>query len=591
MSSTATSAEGGPHLDADTAPGASRTRNRPALWAFVGVLALLLLVALSWIGLRLSQAQDHLSKARAQVPILQKHLVDGDAAAAAADLRVIRSETAKARSSTNDVIVRAGASVPYLGRTPHAARSLADISDVMAAGPLPRLVTASLALSPNRLRTSGDTIDVRGLESAALPLRTAVRELDVVTSELRDMSRGPLVLDPLDNARATLLANVSSLQSTAIVAGRFASVGPPMLGASGTRRYFVALTNPNEARATGGVLGGYQILEARQGKLRIVESGPATKLPQLHSWLNANRSPHFPTAASTWASLWESSHSGKPRQHIDGVISLDPLALSQLLAATGPVNLRRGQPVNTNNIVNRVTQRYATAQNPLNRDGTLAGVTARIVGAVLDGAGNTQNLATRLGRTSGRGHLQLWSSRSDEEVILAQAPIGGVLDDTKQPYAGVVVSNIGGNKLDGFLSRSVTYFAGGCGSTKRDATIVVRLSNEAPQGLPGFLTTRTDRPPKGTPAEQTRYEVAVYAAAGAQLRSANLDGAELTMRTQSSRGHPVFTTNVSIDRRTTRTLTLQLNETTLAGVPTMPVQPLLRPQENVLDAPTCGGRR
>jgi hypothetical protein len=176
-------------------------------------------------------------------------------------------------------------------------------------------------------------------------------------------------------------------------------------------------------------------------------------------------------------------------------------------------------------------------------------------------------------------------------VVLAQAPIGGVLPAEKQPYVGLVVTNVGGNKLDGFLDRTVTYFADGCGSTKRNATIVVRLSNQAPQGLPGFLTARTDKPPKGTPAEQTRNEVAVYASAGAELQSANLDGRTVKMRTQNSRGHPIFLADVTIDRRTTRTLTLQLTETTLPGMPIMSAQPLLQPQTNVLDAPVCGAGR
>jgi hypothetical protein len=542
---------------------------------------------LSWIGVRLADARDHLEGAQKRVVVLQQHLVDGDASAAEADVRAIRHDTEQARSATHGFAVDIAASIPYLGRTPHAARSLSDIADGLARGPLPRLVTASLALSPNRLRTSGDTIDVRGLQAAATPLRTAVAELDAFTRRLQTVSRGALVLDPIEHARAALTGNIEQVQSTAIVANRFASIAPGMLGVSGTRRYFVADVNVNEARGTGGVLGGYQILEASRGRLRLVGAGPASALSQPQAWRDANFGVDFADAASTWASLWERAHKG---QRIDGVLSLNPLALSQIVAATGPLQLAQGAPLNSGNVVFRLTQRYASAKTTKQRDGVMAAVSERILSYVLRGAAESRNLAKRLGAVSGHGHVLLWSSRSQEEKVLVEAPIGGALSQARGPYVGLVINNIGGTKVDTFLRRSVTYFADGCSTSRRNTSIAVRLSNEASGALARYLTQRTDKPAKGTPAGQSRYEISLYVTSGAQLRSATLDGKSVTLRQVSEGGRPVFVLETTVERRGTRVLTVQLSEPSVPGVPDLPVQPLLRPQQTVVDAPVCGPR-
>jgi hypothetical protein len=589
VSSTATPAGGGRHIDEDVPVRriAGFTPRRLVVLVLICAVAALFVAWLSWIGVRLTDAKNHLESAQKRVVVLQKHLLDGDAKAAEADVRAIRHDTHEARSATHGLAVRSAASIPYLGRTPHAARSLSDVAVGIADGPLSRLVTAGLAFSPNRLRTSGDTIDVRGLQAAAAPLRTAVTELDSYTRRLGTVPTGSLVLDPIEHARAALTGNIAQVRATAVVANRFASIAPAMLGANGTRRYFVADVNVNEARGTGGVLGGYQILEATKGRIRVVSSGAASDLSQAQAWRDANFGPDFADAASTWASLWERTHKS---QRIDGVLSLSPLALSQIVAATGPVQLERGAPLNSGNVVFRVTQRYASAKTAKQRDGVLPLVTERIISYVLRGAGESRNLATRLGKASGHGHVLLWSSRPEEERVLAQAPIAGALSSAPGPYVGLIVNNIGGTKVDTFLRRSVTYFADGCGSSRRNTSIAVRLSSEASGDLAPYLTQRTDKPAKGTPAGQSRYEISLYTTAGAQLRSATLDGAAVTLKQVSDGNRRVFVIDATVERRGTRVLTVQLSEPSAPGVPTIAVQPLLRPQQSVVDAPVCGPR-
>ena len=579
---------GGRHLDAELAERriAGYTPKRLVVLIVIYVAAALFVAWFSWLVVRLADASNHLESAHKRVAVLQEHLVSGDAAAAEADVRAIQTDVARSRSATNGLVVRSAATIPYLGRTAHAARSLSDVAAGLANGPLPRLVTADLALSPNRLRTSSNTIDIVGLQGALTPLSKAVAELDAYTRRLQAVSDGSLVLDPIENARTSLISNIAQVQATTVVAHRVARIAPAMLGANGARRYFVANVNFNETRATGGVLGGYQILEANRGQLRLVGAGPASALPQAEAWRDANLRAEFSEAASIWASLWQRTHNN---QRIDGVLSLDPSALSETLEAAGPVRVE-GAVLNSKNVIPALTRHYASAKSAKLRDELLSRVSARILNHVLTGAGQSHNLATRLGKASGDGHLRLWSSRPQEQAALTEVPIGGAFSPTPSPYVGLIVNNLGGTKLDTFLERSVTYFADGCSGQQRNTTITVRLSSLVSQEVAPFLNARTDNPAKGTPVGQGRYEVAIYTTFGTRLRSATLDGATARVREVFGEGRPLFVALTTLDRGGSRVLTLQLTEPTAPGAPVIQGQPLLLPQQSTVNAPVCGPR-
>lgn len=54
-----------------------------------------------------------------------------------------------------------------------------------------------------------------------------------------------------------------------------------MLGADKPKRYFVGILNPNEARGTGGFMGSWAILSAKNGKVTVDQVGNNTEIPDL----------------------------------------------------------------------------------------------------------------------------------------------------------------------------------------------------------------------------------------------------------------------------------------------------------------------
>jgi hypothetical protein len=383
------------------------------------------------------------------------------------------------------------------------------------------------------------------------------------------------------------LNRVERAATTVGVASRFATVAPSMLGADATRHYLVVVQNNNQARATGGVADCYATVEVRRGKARVTKMGLIAALPNDKAWTQANISPDFPTAARRWAAL---SASITPHQRFDGVIAVDPVTFEHIVGVTGPVVVNTKVVATSSTIVRRAEVRYAQSAKPRVRDVTLAGLTREVLTAVFTGKGKPAPLASALGGAGSGGHLLIWSAQPNEESVLTETSFGGALSSAPVPFAEVVVTNTNGARLDYFVERSLTYYAGPCHGPSRASTISVQLDNSAPAKPPVFLTAHTDHPPAGTPASQLRLSVAVYTSQGSRLTSATVDGAPVSMKEQTDHGHPVFVTALAIDRHTTRTLSVQLVEPRLGGAAVVPVQPLAQPQQSNVQASVCSAR-
>jgi len=587
-------------MAASTRP--ARRRTRPGLLA-AGVVVALLAVALVWLVVRGLAARRDLVDAYDGTPVFRGDLLAGQLAAADVQLAAVRVEAGAARRLTGDPVWRAAAALPWVGRPFAATRGVALAADDLAVRVLPGLAEAADLLAPARLRVTGDTFAVDRLRRALPALSRAEGALRAVAARLTAL---PAVAFPgqVEHGRRALLAAVASFEGTVADASAFARIGPGLLGADGPRRYFVAVQNNAESRGTGGLVGAFLILDADHGRVHVERVGSDRELrpaarPVAHlgaayehaygadapttSWSGSNVSANFPDAARIWAGLW-AAQSG---ERVDGAIAVDPVALSYLLAVTGPIGATGA--IGADNVVSVVeSEIYALAPDQALRKQLLAGIARRAAAAVLSGRGNALDLVRALARAAGEHHLALWSSRASEEAVLAATPLGGALPVTTQPYAGLVVNNIAGNKLDYWLRRTVFYSGGGCAGTHRETVVSIRLTNAAPTGLPAYVTLRTDDPSHPHPPGSTRIRVSLYATAGARLLGVTLDGVPTTLSVAAEAGHPLFSTLVALARGQTRALLVRLLEPVAAGPPLVPVQPLAAPQLSAVTLPTCG---
>lgn len=293
-------------------------------------------------------------------------------------------------------------------------------------------------------------------------------------------------------------------------------------------------------------------------------------------------SPHFPCAAQIWSSLWKQQGGAK----LDGVLAFDPVALSCLLEASGPMKLRSGEVIDAGNVVAITeSESYARFQDDNSaRKDYLESIATTAATKIL-GGGSTTGILGALGRAADEKRLAAWSAVPAEQDVLASTVLGHVVPETNSPYASVVVLNGGEGKLDYYLHRSLSYVAGDCSAPRRQSTVTVDLRNGAPLGpLPDIVAGKSS---PGSPPNTNRLLVSLYATTGAELQGVSVDGASTTARIGAERGHPVFTTTLLIPPGGSQRLVFDLDEPTSPGEPVVPVQPLVEPTSVTAVVPRC----
>jgi hypothetical protein len=383
-----------------------------------------------------------------------------------------------------------------------------------------------------------------------------------------------------------------------------------MMGADGPRTYFMGFQTNAEARGAGGLLGGFGILRFDNGTSSVDTLGANSELdkpftpidlgPEYNTlyavanptteFRNSNMRLHFPYTAQIWKSMWM-QQSG---MNVDGVIAIDPVALSYILGAVGSVTMPDGETVTKDNVV-ELTESTVYFRFPTDKPARkqyLQDVASEVVKRMTGPVESPRQLLDALGKAVSEGRIAVWSSSPAEQRLLETTPLAHVIPDDPAPYAAVVVNNLGGNKLDYYLKRKIEYSADACDGETRKTTVTVRLTNTAPDGpLPdyvgalGGLTHLPINVPSGTSVSS----VVLIATKNAKLESAIVDGRRRPVFTGTERGHPIFEVQVSIPRGVTGEFRFLLTEPTAPGAPRVPIQPLLDNVTPVVSVPECSG--
>jgi hypothetical protein len=397
---------------------------RGLLLAFAALAVLSVFPAWS-LGDRVERGREFLLKAQAS-------LLEGDAEAAADAFTRARAEFDAAEGQSGNALLRAEASVPFLGRTPDALLSLAEIGrDMSEAGlgvsgglaALP-LGLSSLGLSDGRIPIEG----VRALGPAVHRARLLLDEADAASQRLP----GSWLLGPVGEARDAVRGQLGKAVSLARAADALLRELPSLAGADGPKRYFVAAQNTAELRGTGGSIGDYAILKIENGRLSLSPFRDAWGRP------NINMTAHAPTGAESIEGVYR-KETGRP---LDGVIFLDLGGMADLLEATGPVRVDAlGHTFTAGNVVE-----YVATAGYLNSHLTdpFADGPRLVVEAVWHrflATTKPQAALRALVQAAAEGHLVVHSTDASVQAALRLAGVAGESSRSPAPMAGSRVAD------------------------------------------------------------------------------------------------------------------------------------------------------
>lgn len=558
-----------------------------------------MLVAVGWLVYTGLRARAELQAVRSVAHQLKAQVSSGDLAGARVSALSLQRHAARARADTSGPAWASAAAVPGLGDPFRTARALTGSADAIARGTVPTLVSALDAVTPDAQAPGDAALDLGPLLDLLPRVDTAGRQLRSAVQAVQDAPAATW-LGPVDSARREMLALLRPLDSTVGKLVDDTKIAPALLGAHGPRQYMVVFENDAEIRPIGGLPGAFGVLQADHGTLRFVSFQPDDYLVGARAegvdfgydfnflyqgstaeFRDSDASPDFPKTGRIWSAMWAQ----KTGTELDGVLALDPTALSYLLAVSGPVHLADGSQVTAANVV-RLTQQEVYTRYPAmgEREGRKQYLLdiARAVSEQLFRAHPDLAGLVRAGTRAADEHrLLFYSADPAVQARVAAGSLGGVLPATKQPYVAVTLNNDSQSKLDYYLHADVDYARTGCGAT-HSVTMTVRLTNGAPaSGLPPYVVGQS------RPAGTEVLLVGAYASQGAHFGEVTVNGAPPFLRDGKDNGHAAYLVYATIHPGQTSVVVFHWTEPAGAGPLQVRPQPMIDPMTFHVSMPTC----
>lgn len=516
-------------------------RRRRATWIVLGLVVLGLAVVGVLLGRDVSTARTALDDATTQAERLQQQLTSGDTDGAKASLSGLQRSTQTAVDSTNGPLWSVASVVPYFGKNVDAVQVSARSVDDIADRALPPLVSTSRAIDANLFKPRNGRFDLKAFTSIRKPVTTASDVLTENRERLDDIDTGGL-LNAVQGPVGDLQGKVASAQKASSAAARALRLAPELLGGDGRRTYVLLFQNNAEARTTGGIPGAMAMVRADDGRLSFdtdfskddvdVFSKPVVRLTKDERTTfgttmgtdvrDINLTPDFPRSAAIARRMVTRSTGTK----VDGIISLDPVALSYVLRGTGAVRVAGDTQLTSDNAVEiLLNQVYARFPDPAAQDAFFADSARRIFTQVLDGRGDPRKVLEGLDQAAGEHRILMWFPRQDEQSEIEPTALSGQLrKGGTAPRVGVFVNDGTSSKMQYYLRQTASVEARSCSDDGRQrlrttATFRSTAPADAAQ-LPAYIAGSGKYSPTGS----QRIGVQIALPAGSQVTRLTING-------------------------------------------------------------------
>jgi len=366
--------------------------------------------------------------------------------------------------------------------------------------------------------------------------------------------------------------------------------------------------------------GAFVVVEADHGAVRIVDQGtaaatlrtfdaPVLPLSEDLSDLYTDRLGRFPADVNltpdfaTAAGLAREMYRIRTGRTVDGVVATDPVALSYLLRATGPVTPPTGAPLTADTAVRMLlSEVYLTMPAPEQQDAYFAGAARAVFDALIGRRADPRLAVLALARAAEERRLLMWSANPAEQEEIGRTVLAGALpaEDGAAPTVGVFLNDGSGAKLGYYLTHAAALTVGACMEDgTRELRLRVELGSTAPSsGLPPSVLGLGL---SGAPYT-LRTNVVVFSPVGGAVVDATLDGAPLELGTGVEQARAVSVATVDLPPGVRKTLDMTILTDVLppagagsgAGV-AEPMRPVLRTTPGitpwalrVTPGPACG---
>jgi hypothetical protein len=529
--------------------------SRTVRWALFGG-AVVILLGVAWVAWQAWQVNRDLNDAVDHADAFRAAVEAGDQAGIDRELEALREASEAAADRSSAPTWSALTQLPVFGDDARGVQVASRVIDDLAQDGLDPLVTVQDALGELLPQDGVVPVDaVRGLQVPVAQAEQALVAADEALASEDPSGYTVRLKDTYRDLRAKVADAREAIESAVIAT----EILPSMLGEADDRKYLLVFQNNAEIRATGGLPGAVSLIEARDGQMELTRQlagadfGRAEDLPlplteperRLFDdvvgayFLSSNMTPDVPRAAALWAARWEQVF---PRDDIDGVITLDTVAVSYLLDATGPIAVD-GVELNGDTVVDELLHNvYLRVEDPKEQDAFFADVAAATFERFTDGASDPTGLLMALADATNESRVAVHSFDAAEQQAIAGTAIAGefITDPAVvSPQIDVTINDTTGSKMSYYLRYNIdvsaTYCAGGVQGFSAKAV----LTSDAPVDAAELPDAVTGGGHLGTRPGNQLLTVRIYGPAGGSVDDLTLNSRPLDGIDVDQDGRPV----------------------------------------------------
>ena len=518
-----------------------RRRRRVWPWVLLGVFVLLLVTGgvVAVLGLQfmdeVKTARSALEKAKAGISTLSSQLGTGDQAAIEATAGGISENVAVASETVEGPLWDLAARVPFVGQNVDAVQRVTRAVDILVTRALPPGMQFLSTVDLDKLTVEGGGINLepfRQVQGSIPEIAGAFADAEAMVAPIDTASLLPEVSEPIDE----ILAVIEQAAPALGVAEKYLPTLLNIAGSGGTKTYLLIFQNNAEIRATGGNPAASMIVTVTDGRLGYADQAssatfneagtqgieyvslpPETTglyLPTLtkHSQ-DYNFTPDFPTTAQLFQAVWAQTSGAS----FDGVISIDPVVLSHMLAVAGPVTLATGETLTADNAVSvLLSESYERYQTGEESDLFFADTAKRVFDHLTSSSWDPLKMLEALETSAAEQRVYLAFADPAAQALAVEFGVDGALrtDNSAQTQVGIYLNDSSVGKLEYHLTAGVS---ASCDAAARTMTTTMTLHNGITDDIRSEYTLGLRNGTYGIPDTTMMLDVLFFAPPGAQI--------------------------------------------------------------------------
>ena len=334
--------------------------------------------------------------------------------------------------------------------------------------------------------------NVSKMDLLSLSSNENILGVSTITSDKTDLDRTVELIDSVEGNIQSLKTTNHTLQlqidkisrdlkdnkSKLIKFKNIQTALPILLGSNAPQKYLILFQNSNELRATGGFIGSYGIINVQDGKISIDKiddiynpdgqlelDGQGIFAPAAFTkafgvdyiyMRDANWDPDFKKSAKQISVLYEKATGEK----VDGVIGLDLIFIKNLLNTTGELKLPTyNETITADNFFSK-TQSYSEKDffpGSNQKPAFLNDLSMALIERILSKQALNKDLVLSIFDSLETKDILVYHNDTKALSALQQNNWAGGLDSVKDDYLLMIDSNVGANKANLFIKRSIEF--------------------------------------------------------------------------------------------------------------------------------------